>query len=286
MRLKRIFAAVTAAAAIAAAVPANVSAEWVQSGSDYSYTDASGKKVTGWQDIDGGRYYFDKDGKALTGFKKINGNTYYFNSAKKGKMVTSWVTIGSTKYYFGKDGVMRTGLVKISGTTYYFGNDGKMRTGKIKINDTVYDFGEDGALKGDTGKLSAPMNGLKWNMSMDDVIAKKGLDEYIYTAPMLMVQGEAPFYYIFDSKKGLCAYGLIESYSTDTVKKFKGYFEDDGWKFSEKQKEDGTITLLYTKGKQAGAIMYNSSICMTMVFSEEFASDVDSGNIKSITDLA
>lgn len=49
------------------ALAAPVSAEWVNNDGKYSYTDDSGKDLTGWQDIGGSRYFFGKDGIMRTG---------------------------------------------------------------------------------------------------------------------------------------------------------------------------------------------------------------------------
>ena len=43
------------------ALSAGVSAEWVKSGTTYSYRDESGNKLRGWQEIDGNKSYFDKE---------------------------------------------------------------------------------------------------------------------------------------------------------------------------------------------------------------------------------
>lgn len=295
LRKKALTFAVAAVMSVSAvtAMSASASAAWVKfSDGSYGYkSDSTGKQLTGWQTISGGKYYFDKNGKALTGWKKINGNTYYFNAAKKGKAITSWAKIGSNKYYFGSDGVMRTGWIKLNGKTYYFGSDGAMRTGKIKISNKVYDFGTDGVLKststsGSSSKLTAPMNGLKWGMSADSVIDIKGDDNYILMSPMLMYTNSDPMpCYFFGDKTGLFAYGCTTSYSSAKVKEFRQYFTDDGWKYEMMSKDGDAQIYLYSKGNSVGAVEYNDTICMTMVFSDDMVNDVYSGKINDILDI-
>ena len=66
---RKIASALMAAVLAASALPvmsATASAAWVKSESGYSYKDdTTGKKLTGWQTIDGSKYYFDKNGYAV-----------------------------------------------------------------------------------------------------------------------------------------------------------------------------------------------------------------------------
>lgn len=277
------------------AMSAGVSADWVKfSDGSYGYRDSNKKQLTGWQTINGGKYYFDKNGKALTGWKKISGDTYYFNAAKKGKACTGWTKIGGKQYYFGSDGVMRTGWIKLSGKTYYFGTDGVMRTGKIKINGKIYDLGTDGVLKSTStassssdSKLTAPVKGITWGMSSDQIVKKGGFDKYIQMGNMLMVYDEDPFaYYIFDENDGLAGYGQM-SYdaSSSSVNKFKKYFTDDGWKYQAVYNEDGSKVYIYSKGDSIGAVVYNDEACMTMVLSDSLSDGVMDGSITDIVNM-
>lgn len=291
---RKILSAVMAAAVSLSAVTVlsvGVSAEWIKSESGYSYkSDDTGKKLTGWQTIGDGTYYFGSNGIARTGWKKIDGDTYYFNGAKKGKMLTGWATVGGSKYYFGSNGKMRTGFIKLSGNTYYFGTNGKMRTGKIKINGKVYDFGTDGILKsssssGSESKLNAPMKNLKWGMDTDEAVEKGGFKKYLVIDPMIMVYDSEPYvYYLFDSKDGLCAAGYAEEYSASALKTYKSYFTTDGWKLLGTYTE-GSTAVIYQKGDQIGAIAYNDTAIMTMIFSEEYGEKIADGDVSSLDDM-
>lgn len=86
------------------ALPVTASADWVKTEDGYSYTDAAGNTLKGWQTIKGKTYYFGKNGIRRTGLRSIGGNVYYF----------------------GKNGVMRTGVVKIKNKDFDFGADGKL----------------------------------------------------------------------------------------------------------------------------------------------------------------
>lgn len=291
MMLRKRAAAVIISAAISVsmvtAVSAGVSAEWVKSGSDYSYKDDStGKKLTGWQDINGGRYYFDKNGKALTGWKKINGDTYYFNASKKGKMITSWATIGGTKYYFGKDGVMRTGWVKLSGNTYYFGNDGKMRTGKVKINGVIYNFGKNGILLGSSSlssgkKIDDYFKGMDFGMTKKQVIARLPYDNYAVDGSMIVAfpdknnENEGAFY-VLDVNGKLCSYGYMVVGKNANKSDMEALFENAGWELLGS--EDGSKVYASADYSSMGIVLSDSEMVMATVYSGEIIEEVMSGN--------
>lgn len=287
--IKRKIASFAMAAVLAAsALPAmsvTASAAWVKSDSGYSYKDdTTGKKLTGWQTIDGNKYYFDKNGYAVTGWKKIGDNKYYFNASKKGKMLTGWNKIGDSRYYFGANGKMRTGFVKLSGKTYYFGTDGKMRTGKRKINGKVYDFGTDGVLKtsssssGSSSKLLAPLNGIKWGMSQDQVIKAGDFNKYVNVDAMLMVTDSTPYmYYIFDKNDKLVCVGYASDEGTKYLKTFKKYFTDAGWEFVGSSKDNGEYTYVYSKGDQFGGVYCTDEMVMTMIFSDDLSDQLENG---------
>lgn len=295
--IKRKIMSVAMAAVIAAsilpAMSATASAAWVKSESGYSYKDdTTGKKLTGWQTIDGSKYYFDKKGYAVTGWKKIGDNKYYFNASKKGKMLTGWNKIGDSRYYFGKDGKMRTGFVKLSGKTYYFGSDGKMRTGKLKINGKVYDFGKDGVLKSgssssSSSKLMAPLDGFKWGMSQEAVIKAGDFDKYVNVSSMLMVMDTTPYkYYMFDKNDKLVCVGYASDEGTKYLDTFKGYFKDEGWKFEVSDKDGDEYSYVYSKGDLYGGLFYNGETVMTIIFSDDLSKQIEDGkDFDDIIDL-
>ena len=110
---------------------------WQKSGTEWTYTDEDGKKVTNqwkkgadnqfrwlgpegtmatnsWADDD---YYVDSEGRIVTDqWKKLpkrgtrNGGTVWYYFGNSGRCVTDgWAKISGKYYYFDEDGVMQTG---------------------------------------------------------------------------------------------------------------------------------------------------------------------------------
>lgn len=90
------------------------------------YFEADGKKVSGWQEIDGSKYYFSKRGVMKTGWMEEDDAKYYF--ADNGIMGIGWQTIDDAKYYFDKKGKMVTGEKKIGTRKCVFEKDGKLKS--------------------------------------------------------------------------------------------------------------------------------------------------------------
>lgn len=92
---------------------------WHQEGGN-TYYYVSGRRKTGWMEIDGKKYYFSpKSGRMYTGKHKIGRSTYYFKA--NGQRRTGWVKIKKKKYYFSpKNNVMLTEWQKIGDYKYYF----------------------------------------------------------------------------------------------------------------------------------------------------------------------
>lgn len=169
--MKKGFAIAVLSAALAlgtAGITAMAAEGWVQSGSNWSYTNASGNKVTNewrkgadnqwrylnaqgvmaintWADEN---YYVDSNGIMVTDkWMKLSKKNpkwgeenemvwYYFSGS--GKAVSDgWVKIAGKYYYFDEDGEMQTGWV--DDDTYYLGEDGAMRTGWLFLKDPDVD---------------------------------------------------------------------------------------------------------------------------------------------------
>lgn len=134
-----------------------------------TYYYRNGKKVTGYQKINGHYYifsgsgimrtgwyttkkghtlYLTKDGTALTGKKKISGKWYIFSP--KAFLKRGWYKspyTGHTYYTSPKTGVMKTGYKIINGNRYYFGKNGIMKTNYWYTNPKTGNrlfFGEQG----------------------------------------------------------------------------------------------------------------------------------------------
>ncbi len=104
----------------------------VSKGKTYYFGD-DGKKVTGWQDINGKKYFFTKKGAMESSdWKKDGDKTYYLTD--NGSAMTGWMEQGKDTYYFDADGVMLTGKQQIGSAKCVFGNDGKLQSRETKID--------------------------------------------------------------------------------------------------------------------------------------------------------
>lgn len=101
-----------------------------------------------------GKYYgFDEEGKKLFGYQQINGKCYYFAPDTGVMSRSKIVTIDGSRYYFGSSGAQAKGLIKCESSIYYFDKKtGKMVTGWKKISGKYYYF----------SKTSGKMQKSKW----------------------------------------------------------------------------------------------------------------------------
>ena len=104
----------------------------VSKGKTY-YFGSDGKKVTGWQEINGKKYFFTKKGvMESSGWKKDGDHTYYLTD--DGSAMTGWMELGEDTYYFDADGIMLTGKQRVGSTKCVFGDDGKLQSKEMKID--------------------------------------------------------------------------------------------------------------------------------------------------------
>ncbi|PQZ39585.1 cell wall-binding protein, partial [Bacillus sp. MYb209] len=119
---------------------------WVNQGSGYSFADAEGALLTGWQEIKGKTYYFEPtygDMVTVNG-SEIDGKYYNFNDDGSLQRST-WK--GDT--YSDADGVViKEGLKDIDGKTYYFQNY-NVNKKEIRLEDQniTLHFSEKGVLE-------------------------------------------------------------------------------------------------------------------------------------------
>ena len=258
---KGLALAMSAAMAVSAVtvLSAGVSADWLETvDGQYVYRDViSGKKVTGWQTIDGGRYYFNKQGAALTGWKRIGRDTYFFNGADHGKMMTGWAGINGRRYYFGSDGVMRTGWVTIDGDTYYFTDKGVCLAGKSYLIDgMVYSFDSSGRLTGVSSRavnVQSVTEGLEFGkFDLDDVMNAVSYDRQetdginIAFAPNDSSMG----FYLFD-EKGKLSVCMIMFTDISDMESARKFFTAAGWEQEDSREITGTTTEMYVSGDRS-----------------------------------
>lgn len=93
----------------------------------------------------GEQYYFGDDGKKVTGWQDINGQTYHFT--KKGVMEKdTWKKKDGGKCYLNPNGTMAVGWMEFDDELYCFDEDGIMLTGKHQVGSSKCKFADDGKL--------------------------------------------------------------------------------------------------------------------------------------------
>lgn len=107
--------------------------DFVDSKGKTYYFGSDGKKVTGWQDINGQRYHFTKKGamERDTWKKLENGKCYL---SKEGPMVVGWMELGEDLYCFDENGIMLTGKQQVGSSKCKFDDDGKLLSRESKID--------------------------------------------------------------------------------------------------------------------------------------------------------
>ena len=244
---------------------------WEEEGeAKYYYVD--GKKVKGFQEIDGKTYFFSRinDNAMRTGSFQIDGIYYHFN--EDGSMYTGLLTENGNTYYHDTDGKRLTGFQKIEGKIYFFSriNDNAMRTGSFQIDGIYYHFNEDGSMY--TGILKE--NGNTYYHDTDGKrltgFQKKKKKIYFFSriGDNAMRTGtfwiDGPYYHF--NEDGSMHTGFLEEngntyYFDETGKRVSGFQKIDGktYFFSRINDNpmrtgmfsiDGTICLFYETGEQ------------------------------------
>jgi lysozyme len=101
--------------------------------------EATGKLVTGWQQVDENWYYLKPNGVMATGWLKDNAKWYYFDT--NGIMKLGWVQDNNKWYYLGSNGEMYENCIfNIEGKSYSFGADGALLENSSLVSDKLVDF--------------------------------------------------------------------------------------------------------------------------------------------------
>ncbi len=110
-----------------------VESEFVNSKGEQYYLDGDGKKVTGWQDINGQTYHFTKKGiMEKDTWKKKDGGKCYLDP--NGAMAVGWMEFDDEMYCFGEDGIMLTGKHQVGSSKCEFADDGRLVSRESKID--------------------------------------------------------------------------------------------------------------------------------------------------------
>ncbi len=114
---------------------------WSNTGNEWIYV-KDGKKVTGYNLINGKYYFFNKNGIMQTGWQNVNGERLYFNN--DGSLANSWGQENG-KWMYLKNGKKQTGWIDYKNNKYYIADDGYMVVGRYKIGEYNYYFDSNGA---------------------------------------------------------------------------------------------------------------------------------------------
>jgi len=179
---------------------------WLNDGVNIRYFFEDGHMAYGLNNIANKMYFFDDQGNRKTGWVKIAGNDYFFNPVE-GNMMTGWINDGTGNYYLAADGHKVVGFNSIEGSVYYLGTDGKMMTGFQEINGSTYLF------MPDTGKMVTGFTTI-------------GTSQYYFDpATGIMAKGFvglANGVYHFDEKTGAMSVGVV------SINNNFYYFNDKG----------------------------------------------------------
>ena len=203
-----------------------IKAQWVES---KYYVNADGKKVTGYQTIEGNKYYFDANGIKQTGWFKIDNADYYASSNgvitaqwikstdtvkyyvdENGKKLTGTQTIGDQEYYFDAQGRLLTGWVTENGKTSYYQENGKATVGWLELNNHKYYFDKEGSMV--TGNVTIDGKDYTFNEKGELYVPVK-------VEPKWVQEGNKWYYYNEDNEK-------VTGYQTIEGKKY--YFDANG----------------------------------------------------------
>lgn len=107
-----------------------VTDDFVVSMGDTYYFDSEGNRVTGWQQIQGGRYFFGDTGILARSCWKVNEDSQSYVD-ENGRALVGWQTIDNKKYYFDANALMATGEVTMGMVKYKFAEDGSLESQKV-----------------------------------------------------------------------------------------------------------------------------------------------------------
>ncbi|HDR3499193.1 TPA: S-layer protein [Bacillus toyonensis] len=157
---------------------------WVQEAGKWTYYKIDGKKITGFQTIDGKRYYFGPDGFMQTGWVHTNGSDYYLGT--DGVVQTGIQHIDGKIYYFSPLGSVQSGFTNVDGKPYYFDASHESKNGWMKQEFNWYLLHPTGALQ--TGDFTYKDKKFSFNQDGDMVkgwITLESLVKKVYPEPDL-----------------------------------------------------------------------------------------------------
>ena len=157
---------------------------WVQEAGKWTYYKIDGKKITGFQTIDGKRYYFGPDGFMQTGWVHTNGSDYYLGT--DGVVQTGIQHIDGKIYYFSPLGSVQSGFTNVDGKPYYFDASHESKNGWMKQEFNWYLLQPSGALQ--TGDFTYKDKKFSFNQDGEMVkgwVTLESLVKKVYPEPDL-----------------------------------------------------------------------------------------------------
>ncbi len=118
---------------------------WLELDEGRYYLGTDGARQIGWLELTDGTYYLQpSDATAATGWLELDGETYYMDDA--GKMQTGWLDLNSDRYYLNENGTRATGWLEWNTDRYFLNDDGIMVTGWLETEEGRCYLRQDGTL--------------------------------------------------------------------------------------------------------------------------------------------
>jgi hypothetical protein len=203
MNIKRFIASALVILSVGSVMTVPASADW-STDKGKTYWTVNGKKVTGFEQIDGSWYYFmSKDGSMAKGWLKIGTNYYYFSKASGKMLAGNSYNIDGKIYTFGADGKWDGKAAKTAKTTTAAAAAPKASTGFRKgvwnesLAATKKRVGEDWLSMLETEEVSIGVDMTPVWTKYGDKTMISSMDMYIYMEDKLFVgatlyQGTSP----------------------------------------------------------------------------------------------
>ncbi|WP_044441241.1 N-acetylmuramoyl-L-alanine amidase family protein, partial [Bacillus mycoides] len=213
---------------------------WINRGTGYSFADAEGVILTGWQEIKGKTYYFEPSyGYMVTGTgsdSEIEGKYYNFND--DGVLQRS--TWRGESYSDASGAFVKEGLKDIDGKIYYFQNS-EINKKEIRIEDrdAILHFSDKGVLervsnlKGEVinSVVNVPFDNKTLAFNQDGSILKTGINKNANTIAYYSLE-DGPSYTgwkMIDGKRYYFENGLNSTFNAHKdIDGKRYYFHEDG----------------------------------------------------------
>ena len=111
----------------------------------YYFSPEDAAMVTGWLELEEGRYYLNADGTRHIGWLELSEGTYYLQPSDA-TAATGWLELEDATYYMDSLGAMHTGWLDFEGARYYFTENGTRYSGWLALGGNRHFFDENGIM--------------------------------------------------------------------------------------------------------------------------------------------